>query len=176
MFPTVDIGICFDRLSFVFIKPFINNSMIKTYKGKYSLKHPEKYQGDPTNVIFRSSWELKVFRWCDLHSKVISWSSEEDPIPYRSPIDGKIHRYFPDLLITIRDKYNVEKTFLVEVKPKSQTQLPKKKMSKGRPSKRYLQEVQNYAINQAKWESAQQVCAKRGWEWKIITEDEIKAF
>lgn len=148
----------------------------KHYKGKYTLSNPAKYNGDPNNVVFRSSWELKVFRWCDLHSSVLEWSSEEDSIPYRSPIDGRIHRYFPDLLITIKDKKGDVKTFLVEIKPKSQTKLPRKRTHRGSPTKKYLQEVQTYAVNQAKWESAQKVCEHRGWEWKILTEDDIKSF
>jgi hypothetical protein len=124
--------------------------MRKTYQGKYTPKFPEKYSGDPTNIVFRSSWELKVFKWCDLHSSVVKWGSEEKPIPYRSPIDGKVHRYFPDLLITIKYPSGELVTFLVEIKPKSQTKMPKKRMIRGMPSKKYLTEVQTYAVNQAK--------------------------
>ena len=35
-------------------------------KNKYRPYNPEKYKGDPTNIIFRSSWEKIVFKYCDL--------------------------------------------------------------------------------------------------------------
>ena len=149
-------------------------SMRKLYQGKYSPKFPEKYSGDPSNIVFRSGWELKVFKWCDLHSSVVKWGSEEKPIPYRSPVDGKIHRYFPDLQIVLRYPTGEEVTFLVEIKPKAQTKPPKKKTARGMPTKRYLSEVQTYVTNQAKWEAAKATCDKYGWKWIIMTEDNIK--
>ena len=50
---------------------------MKTLKGKYTPKNPIKYKGDPTNIIYRSSWELKFMKWCDLREDVIEWQSEE---------------------------------------------------------------------------------------------------
>ena len=67
-----------------------------SYKGRYIPKNPNKYKGDPTNIIYRSSWELKLMRYLDEHSDVVQWASEEFFIPYKSPIDGRYHRYFPD--------------------------------------------------------------------------------
>ena len=36
------------------------------YKGKFNPIHPDKYKGDPSNIIYRSLWEFKlheVFRF-----------------------------------------------------------------------------------------------------------------
>ena len=63
-----------------------------TYKGFFKPKNPQKYRGDPTNIIYRSGWELKLMLYLDEHKDVVNWGSEELIIPYRSPIDGKVHR------------------------------------------------------------------------------------
>ena len=73
---------------------------MKTYKGYFKPKNPKKYKGDPTNIIYRSSWECKLMIRLDEDPNVISWGSEEIIIPYRSPIDNKIHRYFVDFIVT----------------------------------------------------------------------------
>ena len=140
------------------------------YKGKFKPKFPEKYSGDFTNIIYRSSWELKFMNWCDNNSSVIKWNSEETIIPYRCPTDNRFHRYFVDFRIQIKSRDNQLKTYLVEVKPAGQTQPP---VYPGRKTKRYLTEALTFMKNQAKWEAAEQYCLDRGWEFKIITEREL---
>ena len=93
------------------------------YKGRYKLKHPEKYVGDGNKVVYRSLWERNTFRWCENNPKVKSWNSEEVVVPYKSTVDKRLHRYFVDLLIEMDNG----KVFLVEIKPKAQTIAPKKK-------------------------------------------------
>ena len=87
------------------------------HKRKYIPVFPEKYSGDPTNIIMRSSWETRFATWCDKNPSILKWSSEETIVPYRCPTDNKIHRYFVDFKITTVNG----KTYIVEVKPKSQT-------------------------------------------------------
>lgn len=141
-----------------------------SYKGKYKPSFPEKYSGDPTNIIYRSLWERKFCVYCDLNENILSWSSEEKAIPYRSPIDGKIHRYFPDFLIKVKESNGSIKKYMIEIKPKKQTAPPIKPQ---RQTKGYIREAYEYAKNQAKWESARDWCADRGYEFKIITENEL---
>ena len=86
------------------------------YKGKFTPKNKSKYEGDPTNIIYRSLWERQCFRWCDENPKVKAWSSEEVVIPYYYEVDKKYHRYFVDLKIVTE-----EKTILVEIKPEKET-------------------------------------------------------
>lgn len=140
------------------------------YKGKFTPKFPEKYTGDPTNIIYRSSWELKFMNWCDMSSSVLRYSSEETIIPYRCPTDSKLHRYFVDFKIDVRSKDGKIKTYLVEVKPAGQTKPP---VYPGKRTKRYLTEALTFMKNQAKWEAAERYCQDRGWEFKIITEHEL---
>lgn len=136
------------------------------HKRKYTPIFPEKYAGDPTNIIMRSSWETMFAAWCDKNSSVVKWSSEETIIPYRCPTDNHIHRYFVDFKITV----NTGKTYLVEVKPYKQTQLPE---YPGKRTQRYLMESLTFMKNQAKWEAATNYAKDRGWEFKIITEHEL---
>ena len=68
-------------------------------QGLYTPKNPKKYIGDLRRITYRSSWELHAFKWCDFNTNVIQWNSEEVVVPYRSPVDGRMHRYFVDLKI-----------------------------------------------------------------------------
>ena len=88
-----------------------------SYKGRYTLKHPEKYIGDAKKIVYRSLWERQAFKWCENNPKVKAWNSEEIVEPYKSSVDKKLHRYFVDLLIQMEDK----STYLVEIKPKKET-------------------------------------------------------
>lgn len=136
------------------------------HKRKFTPLFPQKYAGDPTNIIMRSSWETMFANWCDKNPSIIKWSSEETIIPYRCPTDNLIHRYFVDFKITVKDG----KTYLVEVKPKAQTMPP---VYPGKRTKRYLTESMMFIKNQAKWDAARNYCADRGWQFKIITEQEL---
>jgi hypothetical protein len=140
------------------------------YSGKYQPSFPKKYKGDPTNIIYRSLWERKFMRYCDLNENILEWGSEEIIVPYRSPVDRRVHRYFPDFYIKIKESNNTIKKYLIEIKPKKQTVPPKKPQ---RQTKGYLREAYEYAKNQSKWAAAREYCADRGWEFKVITEIEL---
>lgn len=140
-----------------------------SYKGKYKPSYPKKYKGDPTNIIYRSLWERKFMVYCDKNENVLEWSSEEIALPYKSPLDNRIHRYFPDFYIKVKEGNKIQK-YLIEIKPKKQVREPKMQTKK---TKSYIYEVTEYAKNQAKWKSAQEFCEDRQWKFKIITEDEL---
>ena len=142
----------------------------KYHQGKYTPKHPEKYEGDPTMIIYRSSWELKFFNWCDGTSAIVKWSSEETVIPYVCPTDNRPHRYFVDAKVKVRDKTGNLKTYLVEIKPDRQTRPP---AAPKRKTKQYINEVMTWGKNEAKWKAATQYCLDRGWEFKILTEHDL---
>lgn len=138
------------------------------YKGKFSARFPQKIKGDPTNIIFRSLLEYRFMEWCDTNTCVVWWSSEPFPIRYISPIDGKGHSYWPDFMVRLRDKEGKEKVLLIEVKPDTQTRPPKAPAQ--RKSKKFISEVQRWGVNEAKWRAAKTLCAKKGWEFVIMTE------
>ena len=140
-----------------------------SYKGKYQPRFPSKYKGNPTKIIFRSLWERKFMRYCDFSNNILEWASEEISIPYRSPIDRRIHKYFPDFYIKVQESNGKIKKYLIEIKPKRQTKPPVKKSSK----KAYIYEAHEYAKNQAKWKMAKEFCKDRLWEFKVMTEKEL---
>ncbi len=109
-------------------------------------------------------------QWCDTQPNVLKWASEEFSIPYVSPKDGKVHRYYPDFLIEYRDTSGKIKKQIIEVKPKRQTKPPERK---SRVTKSYLYEAATYEINMAKWKAAVEFAKDNGIEFKIITEDEL---
>jgi len=140
------------------------------YKGKYSPSYPRKYKGDPTNIVYRSLWERKFMVYCDLNENILEWGSEEIVLPYRSPVDGRVHRYFPDFYIKVKESTGRIKKMIIEIKPKRQCSPPAKpkKQTKG-----YLREAFEYAKNQAKWEAASEWCKDRGYIFKVFTEKEL---
>lgn len=140
--------------------------MAKLNQGYFKPKNPQKYKGDPTNIIYRSGWELKLMIRLDDDPRIIQWSSEEVIIPYRSPIDNRIHRYYVDFWV----KKDNGEVLLVEVKPHKQTQEPKIQKSK---SKKYINEVVTWGINSAKWSAAEEYCKDRKWKFIIMTEHEL---
>ncbi len=141
-----------------------------SYKGKYQPSFPKKYRGDVTNIIYRSLWERRFMKYCDTNENILEWGSEEISLPYVSPIDGKVHRYFPDFYIKVKESNGQIKKYIIEIKPKKQTIEPKKQVKK---TKGYIYEVVEYARNQAKWKAAKEFCEDRQWNFKIITEDEL---
>ena len=134
------------------------------YSGRYQVLNPKKYQGDPTNVIYRSLWERDVFKWCDMNPKVMLWSSEEVVIPYFYEADKKYHRYYPDLKIVFN-----KKTILVEIKQNKETKPPVGQ----RRTKQYINEALTYVKNMNKWQAANSYCKDRKWEFQVWTEETL---
>jgi len=141
-----------------------------SYKGKYYPSYPRKYKGDPTSIIYRSLWERKFMVYCDKNNSILEWASEEIAIPYRSPIDNRVHRYFPDFYMKVKEFNGKIKRYVIEVKPAKQTKPPAKPK---RQTKGYIREAYEYAKNQAKWKMAREFCADRQWEFKVVTEKEL---
>lgn len=144
--------------------------MGKFLQGKYTPKFPQKYKGNVTEIIYRSSWERRFCKYFDLNANVLEWSSEEIVIPYRSPIDGKVHRYFPDFYVKMVDKDGKIQKYIFEIKPKKKTSEPK---TPKRKTRGYFNEVFEYVRNTAKWDSAKEFCKQKNLTFKILTEDHL---
>jgi len=136
------------------------------HSGRYKVVNRDKYAGDPANIVYRSSWERKVFKWCDHNIEVKSWESEETVIPYFYDVDKRYHRYFVDLKITWRNN----KTTLIEIKPEKETQPP----SGERRTKKYIYEGLTYVKNMNKWKAAKEYAEDRGWTFEVWTEKKLQ--
>ncbi len=141
------------------------------YKGRYNPIHPKKYKGDHHNIVYRSLWERKFMVYCDTSDNIIEWGSEEIIIPYLSPWDGRMHRYFPDFYIKVKQHDGSVKKFIIEVKPKKQCSPPEK--TPKRKTKRWFKEVKTWGVNSAKWKYATSWCENNGMEFKILNEDHL---
>ena len=143
--------------------------MAKSYKGLYRPTNPRKYVGNPNQIVYRSNLERKFMIYCDKNDNISQWASEELPIPYKSPLDNRIHRYFPDFIV----KTNTNKKFIIEIKPYRQCKKPKLPKRK---TKNYLRESMEYAKNVAKWNSAKRYCSNNNMTFKIITEKDLGSY
>lgn len=145
----------------------------KYHQGFFHPRNPEKYMGNPNNIVYRSSWELKFMQWCDRNENILNYGSEEFYIPYFNPVKQKVCKYFPDFILKVKEQNGEIKKYIVEIKPKKQTAPPK---PKSRVTKSYIQEVYTYETNMAKWEAAKEFCKDNMIEFKIITEQELFGF
>jgi len=139
------------------------------YKSKYKPKNPQKYVGNPNNIICRSLWERTFCKYLDENVNIIRWSSEELQIPYVSPVDNQIHMYYPDFLFEMKKEKEIE-TVVVEIKPEKQTKQP---IRGNKSNKTFLTESIQYEINKSKWQFAKNYCDKNGWKFMILTENNL---
>jgi len=139
-------------------------------QGKFKPKNPNKYKGDLNNIIYRSSWELEAFDFCDNNLRVIHWASEEIVIPYAMPMpNGGVRsaKYFPDLYMEYRRSDGKVVRDLIEIKPYKQT-----KASRSRNPKNKMYENAVHMKNQLKWEAARVWCGLNGMNFRLLTEKE----
>lgn len=138
------------------------------YKTIYNPENPEKYAGNPKNIICRSLWERKFCKYLDKNQNIVKWSSEEIKIPYVSTIDRSVHFYYPDFVFEAKQNEQLV-TYMIEIKPDKQTKPPKSRKNK----KTYLQESVQFEINTCKWKAATEFCKRQGWIFKVLTEKDI---
>jgi len=138
--------------------------MAKFARGKFTMKHPEKYVGTKTPT-YRSSWEWSFMNFCDTNENVAKWASEAVQIPYRDPLTERQTVYVPDFFIQYMDKNNKMHVELIEIKPASQTILE-------RVGKNKFNQAQ-FVKNQAKWAAANLWCKQQGIKFRILNENDI---
>ena len=126
-------------------------------------KNPQKLVGNAT-PFYRSSWELTVMTLLDQHPNVINWASESVAIPYKNPLTGKMHRYFPDFLVVYQDKTGKRRAELVEVKPAKEAMVEAARSKRDRAA---------LLVNTAKWAAAMTWCKKNGFNFRILTENDL---
>jgi hypothetical protein len=143
--------------------------MGRYHQGYFKCVNKNKYRGPADKIYYRSSWEKKLMIYLDANPSIISWSSEQVVIPYKSPLDNKFHRYFVDFYAKIRDREGNIVEYLIEVKPRKERKLPRKSKNEGK----YLKEVKTYAVNQAKWEAAEKLCKKKKMIFKVMDEYDL---
>ena len=109
-------------------------------------------------------------KWCDQNISVQEWGSETVIVPYVSPLDKKVHRYFVDFYIKIKDKNGGIQKYLVEIKPERFTKPP---VIPERRTKKFIDEVFQYGVNEAKWKAAFEFCQDRNMKFIVLTEKDL---
>jgi hypothetical protein len=140
----------------------------KYRQGIFTPVNKDKFIG--SKAVYRSGLELRFMRFCDSNDNVLRWGSENIVIPYISPLDGRAHRYYVDNFVIIKEGDTIKK-YLIEIKPSSQTIPPK---TKYRKRSHLLYEQSMFVKNQAKWLAAREFCKKKGLEFLILTEKDLK--
>ena len=138
--------------------------MAKFSKGEFIPKNPEKVIGKRP-IIYRSSWEMSLMRVFDENPAVLQWSSESITVPYQNPLTGKWTMYLPDFFVIYIDKNNQKHAEIIEIKPW--------KEDPRNPAKASTRTKLTQAINGAKWASAAAYCRKRGWGFRVMTENQL---
>jgi hypothetical protein len=152
------------------IKPKLIKKSTDYKQGRFSPLNKEKYKGT-FPIIYRSKMELNAMRMLDNNPNVLTWGSESVVIPYISPLDNKLHRYFVDMVASIKQKDGSIRKVLIEVKPFKQTQPPI--FSNNKSQKTIIYENVQYAMNTAKFDAARKWCEKNNFLFLILTEKEI---
>ena len=148
------------------------SSKSKFRQGYYKLENLDKYVGDPAKIIYRSSWEHRFCRYCDLDARVIKWASEPIGIKYMSPIDGKEHKYYVDFYMRTKIGDRIS-DILVEVKPAASLIRPVLEGKKITTKKlqAYNYNLKTWIINKSKFEAAKMYAEGRGYKFMVVTED-----
>jgi hypothetical protein len=151
------------------------------YKGnlkKESLKHPEKYAGKQ-DIVFRSKLEYDYMMVMDTNKSFKKWLSEELIIPYQNPLkEGRISRYYPDLIVQMEDKEKKLVNLILEIKPQSELDNVMNFKNIRKNTKKFFRAVQN----KCKWDASIKFCEeqkrKTGEEWifMVVTEKDLKRF
>jgi len=139
----------------------------KYRQGIYTPVNSSKFLG--TRAIYRSGLELKFFKFCDLNENVLQWGSENIIVPYVSPLDGNVHRYYVDNYVVIKEGDAIKK-YLIEIKPSKQTKPP---ITKYKKKTNLIYEQKQYIINSAKWDAAKKYCTTKGLQFLILTEKDL---
>lgn len=125
-------------------------------------RNPDKYAGDYLRIVARSKWEYVYMQALDNSPLVSKWVSEPKHlnITYISPIDRRMHAYWPDFLI----QYVSGELEIVEIKPSKEAIA---EMAKSTYDKLML------VKNVAKWNAAEKFAKAIGARFRVVTEQEL---
>lgn len=137
-----------------------------TMRGRFIPKNPEKYVGNPNQILFRSSWERSFMIWLDTNNAISRWASEELAIPYVSPLDNRVHRYFPDFIILYQDITGMVKKEIIEIKPYKESIVTKNMSDRDKKA---------LIVNEAKWKAAAEFAERNNSTFRVLTERSLFA-
>lgn len=142
----------------------------KIQQGYYNPKNPNKYIGDLSKIIYRSSWEFKFLRLCDESPNIVRYSSEPISIPYLSPIDKRVHKYYIDFYVEQKCSDGQVQRWFIEVKPAKHTKMPKKpKKESVKSLGNYVSAVKRFLVNREKFKAARNYAKQQNMMFGVIS-------
>lgn len=129
---------------------------------RYVCRNPQKYAGDATRIVARSSWEIMYMQALDNSNLVAKWISEPKTlnISYLDPITKKVKQYWPDFLV----QYINGQIELVEVKPLKEALSENAKSTYDKLS---------LLRNVSKWQAADRFAKSIGGRFRVVTEKDL---
>lgn len=137
-----------------------------------TLKNRDRYRGQNKIIEFKSSMELSFVRYLDAHPHIHWWNYEETIIPYKNPIDHRMHKYFPDFRMNYTTARGTVQEAIVEIKPLYEL-AEKPALSEKNPMKVNEAIVAEHAINRAKWSACRTYCERNNIKFIFLTEKEL---
>lgn len=137
------------------------------------LKNPDRYRGNNRIIEFKSSLELSFIHYLDKHPHVHWWNYEEIIIPYKSPIDNRMHKYFPDFCMNYTTVRGNVQSAIVEIKPRYEL-ADRPPLSDKNPMKVNEAIVAEFAVNRAKWAACKTYCDRNNIKMIFMTEKELE--
>lgn len=141
-------------------------------QGYYKPKNPQKYKGDPAQIIYRSGWEFKFFKFCDENPMVLEYSSEPVGIDYWNTVTKKQCKYWIDGYMKTQNKSGEIKEWLIEVKPNKYI-LPPSPPTRltEKQTYSYIRHAKMFLINTDKFKAAKAYAKAHNMKFGIITEN-----
>lgn len=154
------------------IHDFLKPQRGKVKQGYFTPQNPEKYKGDVTKIIYRSSWELKFLTYCDNNELVVEYASEPTGIAYWNPILKKESTYWVDCYMATRTPEGTIIKWIIEVKPNKYLTPPSPPTRlTEKATLNYARHAKAYIINDAKFKAAKVYAKKNNMRFGIITEN-----
>ena len=154
------------------IKNFLKPRNGRIRQGYFKPQNPEKYKGDPTNIIYRSGWEFKFFAYCDTNKSVLEYASEPLGIPYWNPVTRKQATYYIDCYMKTKGVSGQEREWLIEVKPnKDIVAPPPPKRLTEKQAYQYARQAKTFMVNTEKFKAAKAYAKAHNMTFGIITEN-----
>jgi hypothetical protein len=161
------------------VSTHVPNNSDRYHQGYYKIQNPMKYIGNPSEIVYRSSWEYKFMTYCDLNTGVLKWGSEVFKIQYVDRL-GQNRIYIPDFYLETKNEQHdgLMNRFLVEVKPEKEIREPT--IPNGNISEKKLKsleyEIGVWQKNKYKWAYAMDWCKNRDIKFWLVTEEHLKLF
>lgn len=134
-------------------------------------------------LYYRSGLEQKFMIYLDKNDNVIRWNSELIKVPYIKNVwDSKLcemtkseHNYYPDFYYELKRSDGSISRVVAEVKPFSETLEPKLAPNPtAKQLKNFEYSLKMYSSNLDKWKTCIEYCKMKGFDFIIITEQNLK--